>query len=225
MIIIGEKLNGSIPSVAKAIAERDADLIRERAKMQAEAGADFLDVCASVEEEVEVETLKWMIDIVQEVTDTRICVDSPSAKTCAEGIKLCKRPGLVNSVSLEGNKIDTIFPVIADTDWECVALLCDNDGLLREGGLPQRLHPGGARGLHRPGPGLRPGRAGGAVPPAGGGIPHRALPAGRRPGQRRPGHGGGPGALRHPRAHAHPCSHHATTIPNRMRGNCYAHLL
>lgn len=29
MIIIGEKLNGSIPSVAKAIAERDADLIRE----------------------------------------------------------------------------------------------------------------------------------------------------------------------------------------------------
>lgn len=129
MIIIGEKLNGSIPSVAKAIAERDADLIRERAKMQAEAGADFLDVCASVEEEVEVETLKWMIDIVQEVTDTRICVDSPSAKTCAEGIKLCKRPGLVNSVSLEGNKIDTIFPVIADTDWECVALLCDNDGI------------------------------------------------------------------------------------------------
>ena len=129
MIIIGEKLNGSIPSVAKAIAERDADLIRERARMQAEAGADFLDVCASVEEEVEVETLKWMIDIVQEVTDTRICVDSPSAKTCAEGIKLCKRPGLVNSVSLEGNKIDTIFPVIADTDWECVALLCDNDGI------------------------------------------------------------------------------------------------
>ena len=129
MIIIGEKLNGSIPSVAKAIAERDADLIRERAKMQADAGADFLDVCASVEEEVEVETLKWMIDIVQEVTDTRICVDSPSAKTCAEGIKLCKRPGLVNSVSLEGNKIDTIFPVIADTDWECVALLCDNDGI------------------------------------------------------------------------------------------------
>ena len=59
MIIIGEKLNGSIPSVAKAIAEKDADLIRERAKMQADAGADFLDVCASVEEEVEVETLKW----------------------------------------------------------------------------------------------------------------------------------------------------------------------
>lgn len=129
MIIIGEKLNGSIPSVAKAIAEKDADLIRERARMQAEAGATFLDVCASVEEDVEVETLKWMIDLVQEVTDTPICVDSPSAKSCVETIPFCKRPGLINSVSLEGDKIDTIFPVIADTDWECVALLCDNDGI------------------------------------------------------------------------------------------------
>ena len=129
MIIIGEKLNGSIPSVAKAIAEKDADLIRERARMQAEAGATFLDVCASVEEAVEVETLKWMIDLVQKVTDTPICVDSPSARSCVAAIPFCKRPGLINSVSLEGDKIDTIFPVIADTDWECVALLCDNDGI------------------------------------------------------------------------------------------------
>ena len=129
MIIIGEKLNGSIPPVAKAIAEKDADLIRERARMQAEAGATFLDVCASVEEAVEVETLKWMIDLVQEVTDTPICVDSPSARSCVAAIPFCKRPGLINSVSLEGDKIDTIFPVIADTDWECVALLCDNDGI------------------------------------------------------------------------------------------------
>ena len=97
--------------------------------MQAEAGATFLDVCASVEEAVEVETLKWMIDLVQEVTDTPICVDSPSARSCVAAIPFCKRPGLINSVSLEGDKIDTIFPVIADTDWECVALLCDNDGI------------------------------------------------------------------------------------------------
>lgn len=129
MIIIGEKLNGSIPSVARAIADKDAELIKDRARKQAEAGATFLDVCASVEEDVEVETLKWMIDLVQEVTDTPICVDSPSAKSCVAAIPFCKRPGLVNSVSLEGDKIDTIFPVIADTDWECVALLCDNDGI------------------------------------------------------------------------------------------------
>ena len=55
MIIIGEKINGSIPAVAKAIAERDADFIKARAIAQEEAGATFIDCCASVPEEVEVE--------------------------------------------------------------------------------------------------------------------------------------------------------------------------
>lgn len=127
MIIIGEKINGSIPSMAKAIKERNEDYIRDCARRQAEAGAHYLDVCASVEVDFEVETLKWLIGLVQEVTDVPICVDSPSPHTCIEALPFCKRPGLVNSVSLEGDKIDVIFPVIADTQWECVALLCDED--------------------------------------------------------------------------------------------------
>ena len=129
MIIIGEKINGSIPAVGKAITERNAEFIKERAKMQAECNATFLDCCASVEEKIEVETLKWMIDLIQEVTDVPICVDSPSPESCVAAIPFCKRPGLVNSVSMEGNKIDLIFPVIADTKWECVALLCDDKGI------------------------------------------------------------------------------------------------
>ena len=52
MIIIGEKINGSIPAVAKAIAERDAAFIKARAIAQEEAGATFIDCCASVPEEV-----------------------------------------------------------------------------------------------------------------------------------------------------------------------------
>lgn len=31
MIIIGEKINGSIPAVAEAIANRDAELVKQRA--------------------------------------------------------------------------------------------------------------------------------------------------------------------------------------------------
>jgi 5-methyltetrahydrofolate--homocysteine methyltransferase len=129
MIIIGEKINGSIPSMAKAIAGKDEAHIRNLAKKQADAGADFIDVCASVPEEIELETLKWMIDLVQDVTDVPIAIDSPSAKICAAAIPFCKKPGLVNSVSLEGDKIDTVFPLIADTTWQCVALLSDDTGI------------------------------------------------------------------------------------------------
>ena len=116
MIIIGEKINGSIPSVAEAIAKRDAEFIKDRARKQAEAGATFIDCCASVPEEEEVETLKWMIDCIQEVTDLPISVDSPSADVLIQAYKFCKRPGLFNSVSGEGDKIDKIFPVMAQEE-------------------------------------------------------------------------------------------------------------
>ena len=44
MIIIGEKINGSIPVVAEAIAKRDSEFIKARAKLQAESGALILTV-------------------------------------------------------------------------------------------------------------------------------------------------------------------------------------
>ena len=129
MIIIGEKINGAIPSVAEAISKKDADFIRNLAVTQAEAGSSFIDVCASVDVSVELETMKWLIDIVQDATQTPIAVDSPDAGICKDSLRFCNKPGLVNSVSLEGDKIDVVFPAIADTKWECVALLCDDTGI------------------------------------------------------------------------------------------------
>ena len=129
MIIIGEKINGTIPSVGKAIAAKDADFIRNLAKVQADAGAHFIDVCASVEDSIELETLKWLIDLVQEVTDTPIAIDSPKVRVLAEAMKYCNKPGLINSVSMEGDKVEFVFPLIADTKWECAALLCDDTGI------------------------------------------------------------------------------------------------
>lgn len=129
MIIIGEKINGSIPSVAAAIAEKNEEHIKNLAIAQSEAGADYIDVCASVDDDIEVETMKWLIDLVQAVTDVPIAVDSPNAKTCVECMKYCNKPGLINSVSGEGDKMDVVFPVIADTKWEVVALLNGNTGI------------------------------------------------------------------------------------------------
>jgi 5-methyltetrahydrofolate--homocysteine methyltransferase len=133
MIIIGEKINGSIPSVAQAIAEKDSDFIKNLAKTQADAGAAFIDVCASTDVSVELETMKWLIDLVQNVVDTPIAIDSPDAGICAKAVDFCSRPGLINSVSMEGDKVDVVFPVIADTEWECAALLCDDTGIPKTG--------------------------------------------------------------------------------------------
>ena len=130
MIIIGEKINGSIPSMGKAIAERNEEYIKEVARKQDEAGATYIDVCASVAEDVEVETMKWLIDLVQSVSDLPIAVDSPSAEVIAEAYKFCNKPGILNSVSGEGNKMDVLFPIMKENpEWECVALLSDDTGI------------------------------------------------------------------------------------------------
>lgn len=129
MIIIGEKINGTIPSVKKAIEEKDESFIRNLALKQAEAGAHYLDICASTAPEFEVETLVWLMKIVQDAVDTPICIDSPNARTIEQVFKHAKRPGLINSVSEEGDKCEVIFPLIQGTDWQVIALTCDNRGI------------------------------------------------------------------------------------------------
>ena len=127
MIIIGEKINGAIPSVAKAIEEKNADWIRDLARRQSACGADFIDVCSAADKDAE--TLAWLIGLVQEVCDTPISIDSPDAGAILQVIPCCKKPGLINSVSLKEDKIDTVFPAVADSDWQIVALLCDSSAV------------------------------------------------------------------------------------------------
>ena len=131
MIIIGEKINGAIPSVKQAIAEKNEALILERTLAQAKAGADFLDCAPSTATEIEYETMVWLIGLMQGCTDVPLCIDSPNARLLARIIEEghLRKPGMVNSVNEEGDKCETIFPLIAGTPWEVVGLTCDRDGI------------------------------------------------------------------------------------------------
>lgn len=130
MIIIGEKLNGAIRSVAEAIQKRDADFVRNLATRQLDSRADYLDICSGVHEG-DAEVLKWMIDLIQaDHPDVKFSLDSPDPDTILECIPFCKNPGLINSVSLEGDKADKIFSAVADKKgWKIVALLLDDTGI------------------------------------------------------------------------------------------------
>lgn len=129
MIIIGEKINGTIPSVKKAIEARDDEFIRNLAIKQAEAGADYIDVCASTAPEVEEETLIWLMDIVQNAVDTPLCIDSPNPHIIANVLSHAKKPGIINSVSEESGKCEIIYPLMQGTEWQVIALTCDNRGI------------------------------------------------------------------------------------------------
>lgn len=131
MIIIGEKINGAIPSIKTAIAERDEELIRERVRAQLPANPGFLDCAPATEPALEYDAMNWLIDIMQDETDIPLCIDSPDPlllkRILEEG--RVKVPGCVNSVNEEGTKCETIFPIIAGTDWNVIGLTCDKDGI------------------------------------------------------------------------------------------------
>lgn len=131
MIIIGEKINGAIPAVKAAIAARDAEVIKSRAAAQAQAGAHYLDCAPSTATELEYDAMVWLIGLIQEVTDKPLCIDSPNAHLLARILEEghVKKPGMVNSVNEEGDKCETLFPLIAGTDWNVVGLTCDRDGI------------------------------------------------------------------------------------------------
>jgi 5-methyltetrahydrofolate--homocysteine methyltransferase len=131
MIIIGEKINGFIPSTLKAIEARDDAYIRELAEKQSTYGSSYIDVCAGTDPGVEHDTLEWLIGLVQETTDTPLSIDSSDVSTIIDMLPLANKPGLINSVSGEGEKCDKLFPIIADTAWNVVALTCDD-----ENGIP-----------------------------------------------------------------------------------------
>ena len=129
MIIVGEKLNGIIPSVKAAIEAEDEAFIRDLAKRQHENKADYLDICTAVVDR-DIEVMKWMIDLVQdEIPNVKISLDSPSPETIVKATEFCLRPGIINSVSLEGNKVEVILSALKDTDWNFVGLLIGRNGL------------------------------------------------------------------------------------------------
>ncbi|MEA4805565.1 methyltetrahydrofolate cobalamin methyltransferase [Acetobacterium wieringae] len=129
MIIIGEKINGTIPSVKAAIEKKDADYIAALAVKQTEAGATYIDVCASTAPEFEIETLKWLMDIVQNATDTPLCLDSPNPRVIEAVFKYANKPGLINSISEEGDKCEVLLPLLEGNSWQVVGLTCDNKGI------------------------------------------------------------------------------------------------
>ena len=122
MIIVGEKINTSRKKISEAVEKRDADFIRQVARDQAEAGADYIDVNAGTFVEKETEFLCWLVETVQSAVDVPLSLDSPSPKALAEAIKLHRGEPMVNSISMEAERLGPILEIITSTPCHVVAL-------------------------------------------------------------------------------------------------------
>lgn len=135
MIIIGEKINSTLKAIRPAMESRDKIAIQELALLQKKAGADYIDVNAGMFYNQEAEIMDWLINTIQEVSDTPFAIDSPSAQGVLSGLKANrnKRP-LINSITGEKERFNAILPLVVEYKARVVAL-CMNDQ-----GMPETVH-------------------------------------------------------------------------------------
>jgi len=129
MLIIGEKINGTLKKTSAAIAARDVDFIQDLARRQVEAGADYIDVNAGTAPYREIDDLVWLIDTVQTVVEAPLCLDSANPDALKAGVKRVKQKPMVNSISGEASRLEGILPVVAGQGGPVIALLVDDTGI------------------------------------------------------------------------------------------------
>jgi cobalamin-dependent methionine synthase I len=126
MKIIGEKINGTRKRVAQAIAERDADFIKGLAQKQAEVGSTWLDVNAGTHPSKEPEDLVWLIETIQSAVDLPVALDSANPEALKVALQAVDRTPMINSISGEPERLETILPLVAGHGCEVIALAMDD---------------------------------------------------------------------------------------------------
>lgn len=127
--IIGEKINGTRKRVAQAIAERDAAFIRDLARQQVKAGAAWLDVNAGTHPSREADDLIWLIENIQAVTETPLCLDSANPAALSVAIHAVNKTPMINSISGEPARLQGILPLAAANNCPVIALAMDDKGI------------------------------------------------------------------------------------------------
>jgi len=122
MIIVGEKINTSRRSIEQAVEKRDAEFICKTARDQAEAGAHYIDVNAGTFLDQEVDCLCWLVETVQNEVNLPLSLDSPNPEALSEAMKRHKGEPMVNSISLEEERFQSLLPVITSQPCSVVAL-------------------------------------------------------------------------------------------------------
>jgi 5-methyltetrahydrofolate corrinoid/iron sulfur protein methyltransferase len=129
MEIISERLNGLFKSVGKALDARDKDALQELTKEQVKLGATMLDVNTGPGRDDTAGDLVWMVETIQEVTDTPLCIDTPKIDAMEAALEIVKGKVLINSTTAEAHKMEKLFPLAAKYNADIISLTLDERGI------------------------------------------------------------------------------------------------
>jgi 5-methyltetrahydrofolate--homocysteine methyltransferase len=125
MKIIGEKINGTRKRVGQAIADRDAEFIKDLAQKQAATGSTWLDVNAGTHPDREPDDLIWLIETIQSVVETPLSLDSANPRALQIAVKAVKKTPMINSINGEAERLAGVLPIVAEHGCQVIALAMD----------------------------------------------------------------------------------------------------
>jgi cobalamin-dependent methionine synthase I len=129
MVIIGENIHVIAQAVSTAIREKDAKVIQDLAKAQAEAGTDYIDLNVGPMKRDPEENMQWLASTVQEVTDLPLSIDTMNPVAMEAGLKACQKRPLLNSASGKTDSKEQMLPLAQKYNCNVVISVMTDKGM------------------------------------------------------------------------------------------------
>jgi 5-methyltetrahydrofolate--homocysteine methyltransferase len=129
-VVIGERINPSGRKLlAKEMSEGDYSRVEADALAQVAAGAHMLDVNAGIPLADEPRILAEVVKLVQSLTDVPLSIDSSIVAALESGLEAYEGKALVNSVTGEEERLETVLPLVKKHEAAVVAISNDESGI------------------------------------------------------------------------------------------------
>ena len=129
-VIIGERINPTGRKLLAAeMAAGDFSRVEADARAQVAAGAHMLDVNAGIPLADEPAILARAIQLVQSITDVPLSIDSSIVAALAAGLAVYQGKPLVNSVTGEDDRLESVLPLVKKYGAAVVAISNDETGI------------------------------------------------------------------------------------------------
>jgi len=129
-VMIGERINPTGRKILAAeMAAGDFSRVEADTRAQLAAGAQMLDVNAGIPLADEPAILAKAIQLVQSITDAPLSIDSSIVAALEAGLAVYKGKPLVNSVTGEEERLETVLPLVKKYGAAVVAISNDETGI------------------------------------------------------------------------------------------------
>jgi len=129
-VMIGEKINPTgRKKLAAALLEGNFDYVRQLVESQTAWGAELLDINVGVPGLDEVAIIPKIVELVTSITDIPVCLDSGNPAVLAAGLAVAPGKPLVNSVSGEEKRLESVLPIVKEHGAAVIGLTMDDKGI------------------------------------------------------------------------------------------------